>query len=196
MGAQKRAHGARHSDPGADHAASKYAVCDQLAGFPTLQQGVVDESSQSQLPALPQRRTRRQDGGEIIACKLCWVECGDRSECARIFQLGPEHWSRGNDVHEGLHPAMPIALGLLLVEDCDAEPSHGLTRCLKCRFKARVNGCNGDCSGGWHGDRERGLIRLICRGESRRSRDFHATMREQREKSAIEKRVFLKANLP
>jgi hypothetical protein len=37
---------------------------------------------------------------------------------------------------EGLHPAMPISLGLLLVEDRDAEPSHGLTCCLKCCFES------------------------------------------------------------
>ena len=47
--------------------------------------------------------------------------------------------SGGNGVKEGLHPAMPIPLRLLLIEDCDAERIHSLARCLKCCFESRVN---------------------------------------------------------
>ena len=111
----------------ADGAASEWAILDELAGIPTLQQRVVDESSQSQLPALPQRRARRRDDGKIIACKLCCSECYHCRKRARKFQLGLEHRSGGNCVQKGLQPAVPIPLGLLLVEDRNAEPSHGLT---------------------------------------------------------------------
>jgi hypothetical protein len=79
------------------------------------------------LPSLPQRWARRQDDGKIIACKLRCSESDHCRKCARVLQFGLEHRSGGNGVKEGLQPAMIIPLRLLLVEDRDAEPSHGLT---------------------------------------------------------------------
>ena len=122
-----------------DDTAGKRAILDKLSGITTLDQGVVDESAQSQLTALLQRWCCRHKSRQIVAGqRLSACNRNGRNGAGEGKIEGKERPS-GHLIRDGPHPTVPVLLRMLLVERRNVQRLHRLAHSLKCSFKRWVN---------------------------------------------------------